>query len=215
MKVTTTVPLYIKISHDVAQRITNGELPVGKRLYGRSMMASEYSTSPETIRRALKLLSDMKVVRIEPQRGVIVISKDNAARYLQNCKSGENALQLRSDIQGLMGQIENLYQDLTDKVDELLSRRVSYIAAKDPLPNYEVRVPGSSALIGKNIGQMKFWQQTECTIIAIRRGKNRIISPGPSAEIYPDDVLIVVGEPDAVGRALLFVERGTTEDDRI
>ena len=30
-------------------------------------MASEYNVSPETIRRALKLLHDMKVVEIKPQ----------------------------------------------------------------------------------------------------------------------------------------------------
>ena len=41
---------YLKIALDLANRITRGELQEGSRIYGRSLMASEYQVSPETIR---------------------------------------------------------------------------------------------------------------------------------------------------------------------
>ena len=49
----TVVPSqYLQIARDLAGRIARGELEEGSRIYGRSVMASEYSVSPETIRRA-------------------------------------------------------------------------------------------------------------------------------------------------------------------
>ena len=48
-----------------------------------------------------------------------------------------------------------------------------------PSPNYEVPVPKDSPLIGKSIGELKFWQSTGGTIVAIRRGQTVILSPVP------------------------------------
>ena len=76
---------YLHIARDLAARIAKGEFPEGGKLFGRSMLASEYGVSPETIRRALRLLADMKVVEIKAQSGAIVLSTDNARRYLDSC----------------------------------------------------------------------------------------------------------------------------------
>ena len=52
-----TVPAqYLQIAADVASRVAAGDLPEGERLFGRSVMASEYGVSPETIRRDLEKL---------------------------------------------------------------------------------------------------------------------------------------------------------------
>ena len=75
---------YLHIARDLAARIAKGEFPEGGKLFGRSMLASEYGVSPETIRRALRLLADMKVVEIKAQSGATVLSTDNARRYLDS-----------------------------------------------------------------------------------------------------------------------------------
>ena len=62
-------------------------------------------------------------------------------------------------------------------------------------------VPKDSPLIGKNIGELKFWQSTGSTIVAIRRGQTVILSPGPYAELYGGDVIVLVGTPEAVQAA--------------
>ena len=78
------LPQYMRIARSIAQRIADGELMEGEKLSGRSKLSSEYNVSPETIRRALRLLSDMKVVEVKEQSGVYVLSADNARRYLRN-----------------------------------------------------------------------------------------------------------------------------------
>ena len=69
---------YLLIARDLAARIAKGEFAEGGKLFGRSMLASEYRVSPETIRRALRLLADMKVVEIKAQSGAKILSIDNA-----------------------------------------------------------------------------------------------------------------------------------------
>ena len=71
-------PQYEQIAEDIARRIVEGRLVTGDKLFGRSVMSSEYGVSPETIRRAFRLLADMQVIEIKPQSGASVLSLDSA-----------------------------------------------------------------------------------------------------------------------------------------
>ena len=57
-----TMPIYQKIALDLANKIYTGSIAEGSTLYGRSVLAGKYNVSPETIRRAIKLLEDIKIV---------------------------------------------------------------------------------------------------------------------------------------------------------
>ena len=78
---TDVFPQYLRIALDVAEKIAAGELEERQRLSGRSLLASEYAVSPETVRKALRLLANMKVVEVREKSGVVVLSRDNARRY--------------------------------------------------------------------------------------------------------------------------------------
>jgi len=65
-------PVYSQIALDIALRIARGELKENTKVYGRSVMSSEYGVSPETIRRAMKLLEDMKIVETKQNSGTII-----------------------------------------------------------------------------------------------------------------------------------------------
>lgn len=190
---------YLQIALDLASRIASGELPEGTRIYGRSVMASEYSVSPETIRRALRLLADMKVVEVKPQSGAVVLSADNARRYIETFEEDVDVHALQIQLKELLGKYTELNRRMTDVVAALVKSRDTFSAAEGPLPNYEVQVPKNSPLIGKSIGSLKFWQSTGGTIIAIRRGQTVILSPGPYAELYDGDVIILGGQPRRCG----------------
>ena len=192
---------YLQIALDLASRIASGELPEGTRIYGRSVMASEYSVSPETIRRALRLLADMKVVEVKPQSGAAVLSADNARRYIETFEEDVDVHALQIQLKELLGKYTELNRRMTDVVAALVKSRDTFSAAEGPLPNYEVQVPKNSPLIGKSIGSLKFWQSTGGTIVAIRRGQTVILSPGPYAELYSGDVIILVGSPSAAEAA--------------
>lgn len=192
---------YLQIALDLATRIARGDLPEGSRIYGRSVMASEYSVSPETIRRALRLLADMKVVEVKPQSGAVVLSADNARRYIANFDEGADAHALRRQMKELLGQYGELNRKLSEVANALVKSRDTFASAAEPFPNYEVTVPKDSPLIGKSIGALKFWQSTGGTIVAIRRGQTVILSPGPYAELYGGDVIVLVGSPAAAEAA--------------
>jgi K+/H+ antiporter YhaU regulatory subunit KhtT len=196
---------YLQIALDLANRIAKGELPEGIRIYGRSVMASEYSVSPETIRRALRLLADMKVVAVKPQSGAVVLSADNAKRYIETFAESADVQSLRHQLKSLTAQSEELHHRIVDTVSALVQSRETFSAASEPFPNYEIPVPADSSLIGKSIGALNFWQSTGATIVAIRRSQTVILSPGPYAELYDGDVIILVGVPDAVEAARRFV----------
>ena len=201
MKQTVVPSQYLQIALDLARRIAKGELPEGSRIYGRSVMASEYNVSPETIRRALRLLADMKVVEVKPQSGAVVLSADSARRYIENFEEDADVHALRQQLKELMAEYADLSRRLSDTVTALMKSRDTFAAAGEPLPNYEVPIPKGSPLIGQSIGALKFWQSTGGTIVAIRRGQTVILSPGPYAELYDGDVIVLVGSPAAAEAA--------------
>lgn len=201
MKKAVVPTQYLQIALDLATRIAKGELAEGQRIYGRSVMASEYNVSPETIRRSLWLLSDMKVVEVKPQSGAVVLSSDNAKRYIETFQESAKADSLRRQVNALMEEAEEVHKRLSDAMAAFMKAQETFEAANQPLPNYEVTVPKDSPLIGKNIGELKFWQSTGSTIVAIRRGQTVILSPGPYAELYGGDVIVLVGTPEAVQAA--------------
>ena len=192
---------YLQIALDLATRIAQGELTEGSRIYGRSVLASEYGVSPETIRKALRLLADMKVVEVKPQSGAIVLSADSARRYIKNFEEGADVHAMRAQLKSLLEEYDQLSRRLTETVTALIKSRETFAAAGEPLPNYEVPVPKDSPLIGKSIGALKFWQSTGGTIVAIRRGQTVILSPGPYAELYGGDIIVLVGSPAAAEAA--------------
>lgn len=201
MKQSVVPSQYLQIALDLATRIARGELAEGSRIYGRSVMASEYNVSPETIRRALRLLADMKVVEVKPQSGAMVLSADSARRYIQNFEEGADVHAMRAQLKSLLEEYDQLSRRLTETVTALIKSRETFAAAGEPLPNYEVPVPKDSPLIGKSIGALKFWQSTGGTIVAIRRGQTVILSPGPYAELYGGDIIVLVGSPAAAEAA--------------
>lgn len=206
MEQSTVVPSqYLQIALDLAGRIARGELPEGSRVYGRSVMASEYNVSPETIRKALRLLADRKVVEVKPQSGAVVLSADCARRCIESFGESADVQALRRRLKSLLNQEAELHRQLAETAAALVKSRETFASAHEPFPNYEVPVPPDSPLLGKTIGELKFWQSTGGTIVAIRRGQSVILSPGPYAEFYGGDVIVLVGSPAAAEAAHTLV----------
>ncbi|MCI9002415.1 MAG: GntR family transcriptional regulator [Oscillibacter sp.] len=201
MKQTVVPAQYLQIALDLAGRVARGELPEGSRVYGRSIMASEYNVSPETIRRALRLLADMKVVEVKPQSGALVLSADSARRYIENFRDDAGVHALRRRLKDLLEEEETLHRRITETAAALVKGRETFASAHEPFPNYEVPVPKDSPMIGRSIGALKFWQSTGGTVVAIRRGPTVILSPGPYAELYAGDVVVLVGSAAAAEAA--------------
>ena len=136
---------YLQIALDLATRIAQGELTEGSRIYGRSVLASEYGVSPETIRKALRLLADMKVVDVKPQSGAVVLSADSARRYIENFSEDADIHSLRLQLKALLAESAEVNRRMADTVSALVKGQDTFAAAGQPLPNYEVPVPKARA----------------------------------------------------------------------
>ena len=198
---------YTRIAISLAERISSGQLKEGDKISGRSKLSPEYSVSPETIRRALRLLADMKVVAVKEQSGVYVLSADNARRYLHNFEDKTDMRSKQQLLRQLLTQQEQLNRQMAELCRDILDETSQ---TPDSLPNYGCRIPEDWADSGTTVGALRFWQATGATIVAlrfwqatgativaIRRNLSYIISPGPYAELYGGDTVIFVGDTKA------------------
>lgn len=185
---------YTRIAISLAERIASGQLKEGDKLSGRSKLSPEYNVSPETIRRALRLLADMKVVEVKEQSGVYVLSADNARRCLSNFADQTDMRSKQHQLRELLARQEQLNRQLAALCRDILDETSQ---TPDALPNYCCRVPDGWPHSGTTVGALRFWQATGATIVAIRRGLSYIVSPGPYAELYAGDAVIFVGDAKA------------------
>lgn len=204
MRNRTVPPVYSQIALDIATRIARGELKEGDRISGRSLTASQYSVSPETVRRSFKLLADMKILDIQQNSGAIVLSKNKAIQYIDKFESKKDIRLLREQLNDLLKERNNINDRILDVIDEIIDINERF-RNSDPLRSYEFRISPESPLIGKTIANSKFWQNTGATIVAFHRDGKIILSPGPYAEFLCDDIIIVAGEIDVSERVEVFI----------
>ena len=114
-------PIYKQIALDIAGRIYNNDIKVGQKIHGRSTLASSYNVSPETVRKAVKLLEDMKVVSSSKGSGVTIISKDNAYNFINRFHSIESVTSLKHDIESLMEEKKAIEKNKEDREKENIS----------------------------------------------------------------------------------------------
>ncbi|SMD03320.1 TrkA C-terminal domain-containing protein [Sporomusa malonica] len=200
----SSIAMYRSIALDLAQRIVNGEFSVQEKISGRSILASHYNVSPETVRKAIALLKVKNVVSVSQGKEVTVLSTENAYSFVEHYKSTESVDSLHQDVEILLRQkreidarLENLLTDIINYSDKL--RNLT------PYNPVEVEVPEASHIIGHTIAEIRLWQHTGATVVAIRRGTDIIISPGPDAKIEPLDRIVVVGDSEILIKTAKFV----------
>ena len=109
------------------------------------------------------------------------LSADSARRYIENFAEDAGVHSLRLQLKDLLAESAEVNRRMAETVLRPGQRAGHLRSGRgQPLPNYEVTVPKDSPLIGRSIGELKFWQSTGGTIVAIRRGQTVILSPAPT-----------------------------------
>ncbi|TJY41582.1 GntR family transcriptional regulator [Cohnella pontilimi] len=197
---------YKSIALDIAQRIVSGEIPVGSKISGRSLLAGQYHVSPETIRKAIGLLKEENIVSVTQGKEITVISNRNAYEYITKHNYLKSVYSLKQDLQLLLQEKQNIDRRFESILTEIMeaSDRLQNLKPYNPI---ELKIHSHSHVIGMTIASLQFWQNTGATIIALRRGTNVSISPGPHVVLLEDDVLVVVGEEKAFEKTKQFINR--------
>ncbi len=186
------VAKYEKIALDIAYSIINGEWKIGEIVKGRSTLSGKYSVSPETIRRALKLLEELQVVSVIERKGILIKSKEAADNFIKENHSKDRILSLREEISKLMNEKMAIERSVFERLDSIIEQAMLLrnIGIIYPL---ELKIPGKSHLVGKTIGEARFWNNTGATIIGINRSGHLYLSPGPKLVFYANDIILYVG----------------------
>lgn len=197
-------PVYQKIAIDIANRIVAGDFAVGDKLYGRSSLASKYNVSPETIRRATILLSDMGIVKVTKGSGIIVESVDNSLKFIDKFKDIDSLTSLKREITDLMAKKNQIEKSMDNVINELIDYSNRFNKS-NPFVPFEFEIYAGLHIVGKAISEVKFWQNTGATIIAIRRNGKLILSPGPYTVFLENDVFIFIGDESTYYRTKQFL----------
>ncbi|CEG26510.1 TrkA C-terminal domain-containing protein [Bacillus sp. B-jedd] len=201
----TKIPVYEQIAIDIANRIYNEKYKVGEKIHGRSTLASEYNVSPETVRKAIKILEDVDIVKSEKGAGVVISSRENALTYINRFSNLETVKDMEKKLRRIMTDRTQLDHQLFETIEKIVdySDKLRYT---NPLVPIEVEIGADSSQIGKTISDMKFWQNTGGTIVGLKREGEIIISPGPYASIEAGDILLIIGNEATYDRVIDFLK---------
>jgi CPA2 family monovalent cation:H+ antiporter-2 len=114
----------------------------------------------------------------------------------------------------------NLIQDLIERVRgehyEVL-RDVKTSAMRVILPHANILekmeikscwIPDASAARGRSLSDLNLRSATGATLMAVRRGRELILNPGPEFRFQGGDIALLVGDPPQVQRAMALLDPG-------
>lgn len=207
-----SMPIYHKIALDIANKIHLGEIKEGSLLKGRSSLAGTYNVSPETIRRAMKILEDLGVVSSVKGKGILVLSSDKALSFLNKNQNITNISSYKSNLNKLLSSRSKLENEILDNINKIIDYS-SRLANINPLVPFEFEITKECRFIGMTSGETKFWQHTGATIVGVKRDGELIISPGPYIEFMENDILLVVGDSSIHHSVPLFLYEDNGKND--
>ena len=196
--------VYQKIALDIASHIVTGKYREGEKLHGRSTLSGTYNVSPETIRRAIYLLKDVGIVSTLKGSGIEVISAKKAKEFLFQFEKTEEISHLKDNIFNLMAEQRKISIELHQKLSTVLdiSERVKDFT---PFIPFEIVITNKSKHLNSSISEMKFWQNTSATVVAIKRNNDFLLSPGPYAVFLEHDLVYIIGDEESYARAKNFL----------
>ena len=195
MRRNEVMPIYQRIAIDIAKTISIGNIEEGSVIYGRSSLAGKYNVSPETIRRALKILEYVEIVKSVKGSGCRVLSKNKAIGFVNKYSYVGNLSKYKNNIIDIMEKMKSLEEEAMDNITKIIdySSRLQGSAIINPI---EFVIPENSHLIDKTISEVMFWQNTGATVIGVKRNQQVFISPGPYFKFEKNDMVIVIADPN-------------------
>lgn len=182
---------YIKIAEDICQKIVQEEFKEGDLIKGRSVLASFYNVSSETVRKAINILAKEGVVQIKRGVGIFVLSTLHAQEFLQKREQTLSINDKYVKLQSLLDEKKKIDKSIEESIKDIKDSFT--FQTKEKVELLEINVPNSSWIIGKTIGEVYFYNYTEATIAAVMNIEGIFItSPGPDYIFKQEDRIIFV-----------------------
>lgn len=204
-RIRVTGSRYQQIAADIAAKIVDHQYQIGDKIYARSLIASQYSVSSETARKAVAILTDLNIVDTVKGSGVVIKSYDNAVTFLTRFRNLGTMAEFKQEAMDCLTRLTKDGSDLRDAITRLVDHADRF-RALNPLIPFSTLIEYGAPCIGQSLGKLNFWQNTAATVVAIRRGDTMILSPGPYAELLAGDTIFFIGEEDCVERVTMFLQ---------
>lgn len=209
-KVKIASPRYQQIALDLASKIVKKHYIVGEKIYTRSTIASQYSVSPETARRAIAILSELGIVETTKGSGVIIKSYDKALEFIHQYNDIQTVYDLKKELLESVDRQARELDNFNQYISKLIEKtnRFRFI---NPFTPFEIEIHSNCPHINKTISEINFWHNTAATIIAIKRNITLIMSPGPYALLLENDIFYFVGDDNCLERVQNFLNLQNNE----
>lgn len=205
------VAKYEEIASEVATAIVNGDYKVGDKLHGRSVLASQFKVSPETIRKAVSLLQNQAVVATMPGSGSIILSRDAARKFLDHFFDTDIIEKTQRRLQELIEQRNALNKEIDDLIVAISEQQEKVFLRKYNL--HEIQVEAGASLDGQSVQSAQIHSLTGATVVAIKRDDQCIYAPGRSAEFQQGDVIVFAGNKEVQQQLAVMASGPMTTDN--
>jgi len=198
------LPRYEIIAYEIAKRIDQKELNEGDKIRGRSMLASEYNVSSETIRKSMRLLSNIGVVEVKERSGIYVLSQSAASLYIEQFKAKQKDHRLVQKTVDLLNEAKHINAKLEEQVHTLINSSKQDIF---PFEFFTVILRSEDNIIDKRIKETRFNEETNGLIIAVE--ENDVFSQNPSSNIIlkAGMILYILGDQTIKDNVINFINR--------
>lgn len=200
----SALPRYQQIAVELATRIASREYREGQKIFARSSLASQYGVSAETARRAICVLADLDIVSSAKGSGVTIKAYENAEKFLSHQKKRQSIETIKNEILASIARQRGDMDHLNDMLSELVSA-TEHFRSLNPFVPFQVSITGACAYLHRTVAEIRFWQNTGATVVAVHRDNGTMISPGPYIQLLAGDTVFFVTQdstPDAVNHFL-------------
>lgn len=192
----TSTPVYLQVAVDMAGKICREELKVGQKISGRTTIAGEYNVSPETVRKAMKILADVNIVQVKHGNGIYVSSVDMAEVFIERYRIRTSVNELKDELVDLMKQRDAI----ENKMNETMQSIIDYTGRfknSDYISVHEYFIDIDQLSENKTLRELDLKHQTGITVVGIVRNGVTMLSPDDEEVIKEKDKILYVGIPSS------------------
>jgi len=200
-----TVPVFEQIAYELACKMKNDELKYQQKIRGRSIIASEFSVSGETVRKALSLLEKNGVVSIKEQSGAYVKSKAEAVKYIVMHHQNFETEKRFEEIDQLLKDSIELHKNLQSQFKQIKKNNNLHKSVL-PINTFSIILRPHDAFLADDFSIEEFEQIVGGNIFGIVR-KDLIISGiKPNYTFKSGDEVFISGSESVKQKTLSFIK---------
>lgn len=192
---------YQMIAYQIAKQIVAGELKLNEKISGRSVLAGEFNVSSETIRKSMRLLSNLGAVKVEPRSGIYVESKEAASLFIEQYKKQREDHRLLEKTYDLIEESKDLQNKIEKQIEKLVNT-----SKKDvfPFEYFVIDIPSKGNHLGETLYDLDFWKNTRGLLIAAEVDGVFTQAPNPDLLLEPGMKLYILGDENVKQKTLTF-----------